>query len=267
MKKSTVISIVCVVLFLIIGSMIFMKRDKPVTTTVKETEADLPINTLAIEDRPYVTLAPDATGRTLVLSMDMLPKEGELEYEMIYDAGGSQQGAFGTLILSSQSPIIKDVLLGSKSGGGKISYHEGVTGGSLTLTYNNTRLKESWNYLKFDPADPSFSSVDGKFTVTLGKTALKKDVYITTMKTFGYPKAGLPTETIKLAAGPYSYFTQAKAKGSAAIAIKLPAGDHINPTIYEWSTDSWKKLVTKLEGEMVTSTSLLPGSSYIVVAE
>ena len=184
-----------------------------------------------------------------------------MEYEMIYNASGKQEGALGSIYLGTEKqPIIKSILLGSKSGGGKVTYHEGVTGGSITLTYGSTRLKESWNYLKFDPEDPSFSSTDGKFNMTLTKTSLKKDSVIITMKTFGYPKLDG-----KVVAGPYGYFAQTPIKGTATVELKLPAGEHVNPTIYEWSGTAWKKLATKLTDDTVTATAT--GNVFVVTAE
>jgi hypothetical protein len=264
MKKPTIITLVAILLVIVVGFIFFTKKssNKP-ATTVEETKVDLPINTIPVAERPFITLSPDSTGRSLNISLSGAPSEGSMEYEMIYNASGKQEGALGSIYLGTEKqPITKSILLGSKSGGGKITYHEGVTGGSITLTYGETRLKESWNYLHFDQGDPSFSTTDGKLSVTLNKTALKKDSVIITMKTFGYPKI-----EGKVVAGPYGYFTQTPIKGSAMVELKLPAGEHVNPTIYEWNGTSWKKLATKLVGDTVsaTSSSSLPAQAGVFV--
>jgi hypothetical protein len=234
-------------------------------TVVEENIPDLPINVLPLSQRPFITLSPDSTGRSLDISIAGAPSSGNMEYEMIYNASGKQEGALGSIFLGSEKqPIIKSILLGSKSGGGKITYHEGVTGGAITLTYDNNRLKESWNYLHFDPLDPTFSTTDGKLNVTLTKTSLKKDEVIITMKTFGYEKAGLP-EGAKVVAGPYGYFPQTKIKGTAGVVLKLPAGEYTNPTIYEWNGLTWKKLATKLEKDAVSSTAT--ANVFVVTAD
>lgn len=273
MKKSVLFSIIGAIILVILGIFLFLKRSVTNTDGLTDNSLpDLPINTVPLEERPFITLSPDATGRSLDISISGAPKEGNMEYEMIYNASGKQEGALGSIFLGSEKqPIVKSILLGSKSGGGKVTYHEGVTGGSITLTYGETRLKESWNYLHFGPADPSISSTDGRFSVTLPKTALKKDAVIITMKTFGYPKAGLP-DGAKVVVGPYGYFPQAPAKGSTQVSLKLPAGEHINPTIYELNTivnldsmPSWKKLVTKLSGDTVSATAT--GSVFLVTTE
>lgn len=267
MKKSTLIAI-SVVLILLVGFAIFFltkKSDTNQSETNQETVVELPINTLELSQRPFLTLAPDSTGRSLNMSLAGAPTEGVLEYEMIYNASGKQEGALGSIFLDTEKqPITKAILLGSKSGGGKVTYHEGVTGGSLTLVYDDVRLKESWNYLHFDMADPTFSSTDAKFNLELGKTALKDDSVIITMKTFGYAKTGL-AEEVKIVAGPYGYFTQTPIKGTATVTLTLPAGEHVEPTIYEWNGTTWKKLVTELDGDKVSATAT--GNVFVVVTQ
>lgn len=263
MSKRNILIIVSIILLLGLGVFIFTQKSSKDTTPIAEdTPINLPLNVLELSKRPFVTLTPDSTGRSLDISLSDAPKEGNLEYEMIYNASGKQEGALGSIYLGTEKqPIIKSILLGSKSGGGKVTYHEGVTGGSITLTYDETRLKESWNYLHFDPADPSFSSQDAKFSVTLDKTALKKDSVIIAMKTFGYPALDG-----KVVAGPYGYFTQTPVKGNSTVELKLPAGEHVNPTLYEWTGTSWKKLVSKLSADTLTSTTAT-GSVFLVTAE
>lgn len=267
MKKSTLL-ILAIVLVIVIGLLLyFVTRQKSPKEPEdnQDTVIELPINTLELSQRPFLTLAPDSTGRSLNMTLSGAPVEGVLEYEMIYNASGKQEGALGSIFLDSEKqPITKAILLGSKSGGGKVTYHEGVTGGSITLTYAEVRLKESWNYLHFDVADPTFSSTDAKFRVELGKTALKDDSVIITMKTFGYPKTGLPEESA-IITGPYGYFTQTPVKGSSTVTLTLPAGDHVEPTIYEWSGTTWKKLATTLTGETVTATAT--GNVFVVVTQ
>jgi hypothetical protein len=265
MKKNTIIAVVSVILVLVLGIFLLTKKSTKTTVVEEDTKIDLPINVLPIAERPFITLSPDDTGRSLDIAVSSAPTSGLMEYEMIYNASGKQEGALGSISLGSATqPIVKSILLGSKSGGGKVTYNEGVTGGSITVTYGETRLKESWNYLHFDPADPTFSATDGRFSVALTKTALKKDGVIITMKNFGYPKAGLP-EGVKVVSGPYSYFTQTAIKGTASVTIKLPAGEHINPTMYEWTGTTWKKLAGKLATDAVTASST--SSVFLVTAE
>ncbi len=264
-NKLALISLAVVILLVLVIVFIFNKSTPKSDPDGEGAAIDLPLNTLALAERPYITLAPDSTGRSLDISLSGAPTTGELEYEMIYNAAGKQEGAIGSIFLATEKqPLTKAILLGSKSGGGKVTYHEGVTGGSLTVTYGETRLKESWNYLHFDPTDPVMTTSDARFSVTFGTSALKKDAVVITMKTFGYPKVGLP-EGAKVVAGPYGYFPQTPIKGTASIEIKLPSGEHVSPTLYEYSGTSWKKLPTTLSGDTVSSTAT--GNVFLVTAE
>lgn len=252
MKKSALV--IGTLLLVVIGFLVVkaFKKSTPSVTPADNTKVELPLNTLPLSERPYITLTPDGSGRSLNLTVSGAPSSSDMEYELIYQASDKQEGAIGTLYLQTEKqPLTKSILLGSKSGGGKVTYHEGVTGGSLTVTYGETRLKESWNFLKFDPTDPTISSTDGKFSVTLGKTALKKDQMLITMKTFGYPKL-----EGKVVAGPYAYSSQSSIKGNVTVSVKLPAGEHVNPTLYGYDGKSWSKLTSKLNGDTITTTSV-----------
>jgi hypothetical protein len=265
MSKPLIISIVGILIVTLTGYLVINKKDQTSTPTVVEDELDLPINTIPVSERPFITLSPDATGRSLDLYVLGAPTEGELEYELVYQTVEVQEGVFGRLDLENEKqPVVKSLLLGSKSAGGKVTYHEGVTGGTVTVTYGTTRLKESFNYLQFDPTDPTLLSTDGRLVATLQKTALKEGTRVLTMKTFGYSKLGLP-ETPKVLVGPYHLAYAASPKGEISIELKLPAGEHVNPTIYGWDGKTWSKLKTIVGEDSLKTTA--PASSYLVIAE
>ncbi len=265
MNKPLVATIVGLLLAIITGFLVFNKKDKVANEQIVEEELDLPINTIPQSERPFITLSPDESGRSLDLYVSGAPTEGELEYELVYQTVEVQEGVFGRLDLENEKqPVIKSLLLGSKSAGGKVTYHEGVSGGTVTVTYGTTRLKESFSYLKFDPADPTLLSTDGRFVVTLPKTALKEGTRALTMKTFGYTKVGLP-ENAKVLAGPYTIAYAVEPKSVTSVEIKLPAGEHTSPAIYGWDGKTWIKLVTKLEKESVTTSN--SSLAYLVLTD
>lgn len=217
-------------------------------------EPELPVNTIPVEERPFVTLSPDDSGRNLFFRVDGAGEIGEVEYELVYNATGKQEGVFGRLDLEIETqPIEKKLLLGSQSAGGKITYHEGVTGGSLTLTTAETKLKEQWNFLRFDSKDPVFSSSDGRFAATLEPKELKDNQVVIIMKSFGYP-AEIP-EGQQVVAGPYTLQTPAKLKKPATIELKLPAGEHVSPTMLGYDGTKWVELKTQVEGDTLTADS------------
>jgi len=265
MKKSALIIVVIVILALVSGIVLSVKllTKQKVVNNNDSAAVDLPVNTIPVSERPFITLTPDTSGRNLTLAVSGAPKEGSMEYEMVYQATDKQEGALGTLTLDSEvQPIEKTILLGSRSAGGATTYHEGVTGGSFTVTYQETRLKEQWNFLRFDPSDPVLTSPDARFSVMFDKLALKADTVVVTMKTFGLPIA-IPAGN--LVAGPYAFFTGLDPKGDATIEIKLPAGEHQEPTIYEWSGEDWTALKTALDGDSVTASAT--GNVFVVTAK
>lgn len=263
-KKVLIVTIVAIVIGIVAVVLVknYQKSHSGETATVVDNSTpDLPINTIPLSERPFITLTPDKTGHSLTIGIDGAPKTGSLEYEMIYNATGKQEGALGTLQSTGKTqPLVEEILLGSRSAGGATTYHEGVTGGFLTVTYGDTRLKESWNYLHFDPTDPTVSSTDAKFSVALPKTTMKKDTVIVTMKTFGYPK--LDGNVI---AGPYGYFVSTPVKGSTQVSLTMPAGTHASPTIYEYASGKWNKLATKVTGDAVIATA--SSNVFVVTAE
>lgn len=260
-KKPLLVVILSVVVVAI--AIIFLKKDKTVPETASPApEPELPINSIPVGERPFVTLTPDISGRNLLFSVTGVQSSGQLEYEMVYNADSKQEGVFGRLDLSTEKqPITKKLLLGSQSAGGKITYHEGVTGGSLTLTYDETKLKEQWNFLRFDPSDPVLSAADVRFIVTLPKTALKKDQVVVMMKPFGLPLSLPLTKTLR--AGPYAYLAPIPIKGEVKIEMKLPAGEFVNPSLMAYDGKSWVPLKTKIEGETLSATT---NSATIFVA-
>jgi len=267
MQKKALITI-GVLLLIVVSLVVFFKNKQsaPAPTPSAEPTVNLPVNTIPVSERPYVLLTPSNNGRSLELYLDRALTKELVEYELVYNAAGKQEGVFGRLNLDTETqPITKSLLLGSQSAGGKITYHEGITGGSLTLTYGETKLKEQFNFLRFDIDEPSVSSQDVRFTVDFGAKAMPKDTVIVTMKSFGLP-TDLP-EGKELIAGPYAYLT-GTVKGDVVVSIKLPAGEHVNPTIYEYNLakDTFLPLKTTLSEDEVSATAA-NGSTYLVTAD
>lgn len=262
--KNKKVIITLLVLVLAIGGFFIIRARRPADAPVEEIEkASLPINDIPVEERPYITLSPDGPGRNLTLMIDRATVLETYEYELVYDAGDKQEGAFGRIDLAKEDqPVEKSLLLGSKSAGGAVTYHEDVSGGSLTLTYDKVKLKESFNFLRFDSAESDYPSIDGRLTVTLSSTALPKNAVIVIMKTFGLPA---PVEGT-LRAGPYGVFTNTPPKGDVSLAITLSAGDYTDPTIIEWDGEEWVELETILEDDVVSADSV-GGLVFAVVSQ
>lgn len=262
MKKPAIL--IAIGLVLVIGIFVISKMNKKSPQTQEEQQVDLPVNAIPVEERPFITLSPDITGRNVAFRVTGAPADGQMEYEMVYNAGDKQEGVFGRLDLASEKqPVEKSLLLGSKSGGGKVTYHEGITGGSLTVTYGDTKLKEVFNFLRFDPADPAVSSSDARFSVTIPKTGLKKDNVVIVMKPFGLP-AKLEG---KLVAGPYAYLPPTPVKGTITVEMKLPAGEYKDVSIQTYVDGTWRALKTTKKGEDTLTADTTIGTVFAVMAE
>ncbi len=245
-------------LALIIGLVFVFKRQKSEPSATKSqtsTNHPLSVNAIPVSQRPFVTLTPDIPGRNLTFTLDKSPLKTLVEYELVYTAGDKQEGAFGRINLSQETqPVSKKILLGSKSAGGSITYHEGVTGGSLTLIYDQTKLKEDFNFLRFDPTNSDgYSSVDARFTAYFTPKQLNRNSVVLIMKSFGLP-AKPPAG--KIAAGPY-YVGTAKGLAPAKIELRLSAA---NPTLYQYQKGEWIKLDANYTNGLLTAT---PNDSHL----
>lgn len=260
-KKLIIVSLV--IALVVAVAAIFIKKNNSNEQSPTPTPApSLPVNAIPVGERPFITLSPDSSGRNLFLTVDGAPESGLMEYELVYQAGDKQEGVFGRLDLEDElQPIEKKLLLGSQSAGGKITYHEGVTGGSLTVTYGETKLKEQFNFLRFDPDDSTVTSSDVRFSLDFAKNAFTSNAVVIIMKPFGLPT---PPDS-ELIAGPYAYFSATAPKGDVAVSLTLPAGEHQNPTIFEYDLDAggWVALDTTLEGDTV-SAKVGAGNTFIV---
>lgn len=263
MKNKNIIIAVVSLFIVALGVVFFIKNKQSKNPeVVVEEKPSLPVNVIPVSERPFITLSPDTSGRNLTLLIDNIETEDKLEYELVYNATDKQEGAFGRIDFSSEKlPVEKDLLLGSKSAGGSVTYHEGVTGGSLTVTYDETKLKESFNFLRFDTLDPFFSSQDSRFEVELGAKALASNTVVVVMKTFGLPES-LEGELI---AGPYAFLPASAPKGDVTVSVKLPAGEHENPVLMEYYKGAWVEVESTLTEDTLSGIS--SGGSVFVVTK
>jgi len=96
---------------------------------------------LSDEEKPYISLSPQADGHRLDLKITNIPSSiSEVEYDLIYTAEDEnleiEKGVGGTAKIEGVS-IERELLLGTESctNGCKYKYDEGITGGTLTLNF------------------------------------------------------------------------------------------------------------------------------------
>ena len=244
------------------GYLMFGKK-KPVGQMLPtpRPKLTLPVNQVPVSQRPYVTLEPTA-AREVRLSIDQLRKPTkEVEFELQYSAGEKEEAAIGSVNLEKgKPPYTKTILLGSQSGGGKITYHENVTGGTLVLSFydENYKLSNEWSYLDNRKPQTSFHSRDGKFDIETAKL-LNISPYIIV-----YQNPGLPKNTDKtLLAGPYSIAgTGILPSGKATLTMRLSDAKPVE--IWGWTGSDWKVFPAKVDGKTATAEVELL-ATYIAV--
>lgn len=263
-KNMRVAGIILLVTFLALTALLFLVRGSGKDKTASPTprpKLSLPVNQIPVSERPYITLAPTA-GREVVLTIEDLKKRSEsVDYELQYSAGDKEEAAIGSIdFLGGKDLHTKTILLGSKSGGGKITYHESVTGGSLVLTFydENYKLSNEWSYVDNKKPQTVFYSRDGKFQINAGKL-FNGSPYVVV-----YQNAGLPSPVEgELLGGPYSVAgTSQFPSGKAEVTVRL--SDDKPAEIIGWDGNMWKSFTTKVsEKEATAAVDLL--QTYVAV--
>ena len=215
--------IVLVVVFLVI------KKNKNNVPVEKE---DTTI-TLSLNERPVASLTPSADGHWLKLSVTkILSSAASMDYELLYQLpDGRTQGVPGSIKLSGQDKIERDLLMGSESSG-KFRYDEGVKAGTLTVRFRNdagkliTKLSTEFGLFS---KTKELKSIDEKFNYKLASIN-SKDFFVV-METFGITKEAPADVT----AGPFGVFTSSKTAVSGIVTLE-------GTNIYSYSGSSWTKL-------------------------
>lgn len=268
MKSKFGIAIVILVLSVIgITAVLFIGKSGSAKKNVVPTprpKLAIPANTVPLEERPYITLAPTAAREVVLTVSDLKKSAQQMDFELQYSAGDKEEAAIGSLDLKKVTlPYSKTILLGSQSGGGKITYHEHVTGGSLVLTFydENYKLMNDWSYQDNRKAQSIFTSLDGKFALDTAKL-LKNSPFVIV-----YQNPGLPAPVQKtVLAGPYSISaTSTLPNGKASITMRIPENKP-SVSVLGWDGKTWKTYKATVNDKQVTATVDLL-QTYLAVGE
>lgn len=262
MRKVVIIIIALVVLLGGAIALFAMKgrSSKSAASPTPKPKLSLPENVIPVSERPYVTLQP-TTGREVMIEIGEVKKKAEsVDFELEYSAGDKEEAAIGSMNIAGSPPYKKTILLGSQSGGGKVTYHSGVTGGRLALTFydENYKLSNEWSYIDNTKPKTGFSSRDAKFQLDSAKL-LNSSPYVIV-----YNNPGLPAEVKgNLLAGPYSVSTiGALPQGKVNLIMRL--SEEKPATIMGWTGSEWKSFTTTTDGKSATtSVDLL--ATYVAV--
>lgn len=223
-------------------------------------------NEIPVEERPYVHLAPKTesgkrAGSSLEITIYDLKKPATSgEYEIEYQSGSLLQGAFGRVNVS-KLPEEQTIFLGSCSAGGKCSYHEEVTGGSIMLRFEGDTefaLKNEWAYIDNTKKESTFSSRDAKFTVS--GAGLARVTHAVILVPPGYPE-NPESRVISL---PYSVGTLQSVAGQVGVSIRLNE-EAASATILGWDGKAWVELKTTVSEKVATASGPLY-EAYVAVS-
>lgn len=236
------------------GALLLMNKgkkvDKSSPSPTPKPKLSLLINQIPVAERPFVMLEPTPAREVVMTIGDLQKKADSVDYELQYSAGDKEEAAIGSIDFGrGKAPYTKTVLLGSKSGGGKITYHENVTGGSLVLTFYNTnyKLSNEWSYVDNKKPQTSFASRDGKFQIETGKL-FKGSAYVIVFNNPGLPQ----TVEKPVLAGPYSIAgTTSMPDGKVKVSLRL--SDAKPAAIMTWTGKEWKSYPTKVDGKTATA--------------
>ena len=183
---------------------------------------------VSLEDRPIAKLTPSEDGHWLKLIIEKLEVEAaSLDYELLYKLpDGRTQGVPGTIKLTGQKDIERDLLLGSESSG-KFRYDEGVENGTLTLRYRNEKgklLARFTTEFALLSGTKTLASVDEKFEAKLSKSS--GDFFVV-METFGIPDE----ISASIEAGPYGVFNSSG--DDLAGTVKMSGSE------FRWDGTKW----------------------------
>lgn len=144
MKNKTAIYFIIGALVLIIVTIVMVTTGKNKKTSVNNTTQNTKTETelvLTDEQKPYISLTPQADGHRLNLKISNIPESiKEIEYDLIYTAKDEnieiEKGVGGTAKIEGTS-MDRELLLGTESctSGCKYKYDEGITGGTLSLSF------------------------------------------------------------------------------------------------------------------------------------
>lgn len=144
MKNKTAIFFIIGALVLIIITVVIITTGKnkktPVTNNTQNTKVESEL-VLSDDQKPYISLTPQVDGHRLNLKISNIPESiKEIEYDLIYTAKDEnieiEKGVGGTAKIESTS-MDRELLLGTESctSGCKYKYDEGITGGTLSLSF------------------------------------------------------------------------------------------------------------------------------------
>jgi len=186
---------------------------------------------LSPAERPYISIIPRADGHELKLKISRIPSSiKQIEYELLYtatDNGMEIEKGIGDNLQVNSPTIERDLLLGTSSctNGCKYKYDNGVTGGSLSLTFitGNSQLSTFQTPFTLKSGSEIKKTGLGLTTENFSLTAasVANDFYLL-LKNYGLPSSDTAAKTV------FSIF--ASGNGTAKNITTEPASTKVGGT-------------------------------------
>jgi len=269
MKK--IILIITPILLIIIGLLVFKPFKKEVEPETPQNQfAGIAVNQLERAQRPYIQIAASsgknyAAGREVELTITDLTGYDSGEYTVEYLSGSTLQGFGGSIDLYPM-PFNETQLLGSKSAGGSVTYHENIKGGNLILMLIDqenakTKLKSEWAFFQLNSQTKQVSSRDAKFQLEADR-AFASSGFLTIFDTMGLPD---PLEGEYLSA-PYQLISTSKLTSPINFTLRL--NENKPAKLMAYSNNSWQEVQDVVQdGKALTFSSSLLGPFIAVAIE
>ncbi len=263
-KKGFIIALVIGLILVVTGVVLAYSKlrssDESNSETPKTVKPIEKVNLIPVEERPYVAIEPNQNGRNLQVTVYDLKKPAEeAEVEMEYQTGDLLQGAMLPLDLA-ELPASLDMLLGSCSAGGKCSYHEDVSGGSLLLRFLGAEkyvLKNDWAFIENKTKETIFVSRDSKFRAEGANLA--RVAYGVILQSPGLPE----NVERRLLSAPYVLRLISPYAGQLEVSIRVNE-DVSNATILGWDGEAWQPMESVISDKVATATGPFY-DAYVVV--
>lgn len=265
MKKKMILIVLGILALVLVGGGVWWLSQPAETAAPTPTPKPAEkVNTIPVEERPYVLLVPDTKekGRGVVMSLYKPKKEAARgEYEIDYQTGNLLQGAFGRLKLTT-FPEVVSIPFKSCSAGGKCTIHEDVTGGNITFRFDQPEkyvLKSEWSFIENKEKAQLISSRDSKFK--LEGAGLAKSTHFAILNPPGYPEN--PSQ--KVLSNIYSVGTIAPVSGKLTVSIRLNE-DATKAVLLAWDGKVWAEVDATVADKVATAPVSKWFEAYVVVA-
>lgn len=248
MKKYLPILIALVILLLGgLAAFILIRRPSSTAEPTVQNKRQI-INALPYDQRPFVALFPHPTNKLITLLVDKAVSDSDITIDIEYMSGNSLKGGRTTLALPFDLPHTQAFLLGSCSAGGKCSFDEDITTGTIKTKLEKGDelhvLKSNFVFL----ADERTATTDQKAAFTPARSLTGPVILGQTHGFLGQVDGELSSEPIAITT------TSAKALEGK---LELIAPDTQKVLIYDGKTYQPLKFTTQ-DNKIVIDLSLTP---------